>query len=70
MSLIGSRNDGVLVPFPPPESRPLRASARAEAAGAILLFTGVRYDRPAADGPQPGSAAGEKKSRPRSKRSR
>ena len=70
MSLIGSRNDGVLVPFPPPESRPLRVTARAEAAGAILLFTGVRYDRPVADGPLPGTGTGEKKSRPRSKRSR
>ncbi|MCB8820083.1 hypothetical protein [Microvirga rosea] len=52
MSDIWSRSPGTVVSFPNPSSRPPRPSLSAtEPRGEILLFTGVRYERPS---PTPG----------------
>lgn len=52
MSELWTRSQGVVVAFPDVASRPQRPvpSAR-EPKGEILLFTGVRYERPS---PNPG----------------
>ncbi len=49
---VWTRSPGVVIAFPDPDERPQRPSLSAdERRGEILLFTGVRYERPA---PTPG----------------
>jgi hypothetical protein len=42
-----ARATGIVIPFPGPASRPtgLQTASR-DAAGEIVLFTGIRYERP------------------------
>ena len=70
MSSVDPHHAGILVPFPPIEARPLRLAWRADEAGAVLLFTGVRYERAATEQPHPADGSGDRKSRPRSRRGR
>lgn len=51
MNSVEGQRGAVLVPFPTPEMRPLRAPDADAGPGAILLFTGVRYERQAPEAP-------------------
>lgn len=46
-----TRSSGVIIPLPDIADRPQRPLQSGEPRGEILLFTGVRYERPA---PNPG----------------
>lgn len=48
---IWTRSPGVVIPLPDLADRPQRALPANEPRGEILLFTGVRYERPS---PNPG----------------
>ena len=48
---VWTRSPGVIIAFPHPADRPQRQLPADEPRGEILLFTGVRYERPS---PNPG----------------
>lgn len=57
-----ARSPGVVIPFPDEANRPQRPHLTAgEPRGEILLFTGVRYERPE---PKPGPSRPYASSRP------
>ena len=51
MQDVWTRSPAVVIAFPDAAERPQRSLAANEPRGEILLFTGVRYERPA---PNPG----------------
>lgn len=53
MSGLKHRGTAEIVPFPAPGQRACRPAASEPPRGVILLFTGVRYERPSDPAPLP-----------------